>query len=267
MVKKLSFGIRFLVVSIIASYAASAIAGLPIIVASDSASDPAYSPQPDHDYGMDNGGFGYNTWTGIDGGGGNTYMEGPGVNGRGVPTTADFSFALFSGGEISRPLTSSLAFGEFDIFTRFDTNGSNLDLVNLRSGNDTTAFGNGELLSFGIVNGTALSYTDASGPHLLPSGDARGSVYSWNVDFNAAAGTYSLTVNQVGGAFTDTVSGSLEASGTTVGSFAVIDTSSGSNQNVIFNDPTFSVPEPSTIAAGALAFCGVFFLRRRPRTA
>jgi hypothetical protein len=240
-----------------------AFAGLPIIVASDSGNDPAYSPQPDGDYGIDNGGFGYNTWTGVGGGGGNTYMEGPTVNNRGVPTLADNSFALFSGGSISRSLTSPLSFGEFDIYTRFDTNGGNLNLVNLRTGNDTTNFGGGELLSFGLVNNNQLSITDGSGFHLLPSGEARGAVWSWNVDFNATAGTYVLTVTNVNGGFSDTVSGMLEASSTTVGSFAVINTSSGSNQNVIFNDPVFSVPEPSTIAAGVLAVVGVLAMRRR----
>src|SRR5205807_10102044 len=56
-----------------------AFAGLPIIVASDSGSDPAYSPQPDNDYNIDNGGFGYNTWTTVTtSGGGGTYMDGVG---------------------------------------------------------------------------------------------------------------------------------------------------------------------------------------------
>jgi hypothetical protein len=41
----------------------------------------------------------------------------------------------------------------------------------------------------------------------------------------------------------------LEESGTSVGSFAVINSSTGNNQNLIFDSPTFSVvPEPTTLA-------------------
>src|SRR5437016_2125646 len=143
-----------LVISVMAISATAAFAGLPVTNAYDDADDPAYAPPPDHDYSIDNGGFGYGLWTTVtSAGGGGTYMEGPGVNSRGVPTTAEFSFALFgSTFALSRPLTSSIVSGEFDIFSRFDLAGIGPNLINIRSGNNTNGFGNGELLSFGIVN-------------------------------------------------------------------------------------------------------------------
>jgi hypothetical protein len=210
-----------------------------------------YPSNPDNDWPAYNGGYGYGAWTPLsDTGGGGTYMEGLGVNGRQVD--GNYSFALYSGSgsyDISRPLSSSMTSGDFSIITRFDLAGAGPNLVNLRVGNSLTGFGNGELLSFGIVNGNELSYTDGSGFNLLPSGEARGDVWDWNINFNAVAGTYSLSVAEVGGGYSANVSGNLEESGTSVGSFAVINSSTGNNQNLIFDSPTFSVvPEPTTLA-------------------
>ena len=244
-------------------------AGLPIIFASDSANNVQYAPQPNHNWSPINGGFGYNVWTPLaDTGGGGTYMEGVGVNGRQVD--GNYSFALYAGGgsyDISRQLATPITgIGEFDIVTRFDIAGAGPNLVNIRAGNNTSAFSGGELLSFGIVNGNELSYTDGSGFNLLPSGEARGSVWSWNVDFNSTAGTYSLSVTNLGGGYAATVSGSLEASGTSVDSFAVINSSTGNNQNVVFDLPTFSVsevPEPSILSLVGLGLAALLCARRR----
>jgi hypothetical protein len=243
-------------------------AQLPDIVASDNADNAAYAPQPTHNWSPINGGFGYNTWTPLaDGAGGGTYMEGVGVNGRQVE--GNYSFALFAGGgsfDISRPLTTSVASGEFQIITRFDIAGSGPNLVNLRAGNTTASFGSGELVSFGIVNGNELSYTDGAGFHLLPSGEARGSVWDWNIDFNAASGAYSGSVTNLGGGFAAFFNGNLEASGTSVGSFAVINSSTGGSQNVIFDAATISIaPEPSVLVLAWTGLAGWFYVRRGRR--
>ena len=252
--------------ALLISICLSAQAGLPITVAYDNADLPAYAPQPNHNWSPINGGFGYNVWTPLaDTGGGGTYMEGVGVNGRQVE--GNYSFALYAGGgsyDISRSLSSSISSGEFDIITRFDIAGAGPNLVNLRAGNNLASFGSGELLSFGLVNNNQLSYTDGTGFHLLPSGEARGSVWSWNVDFDAAAGTYSGSVTNLGGGFAAFFGGNLEASGTSVDSFAVINSSTGNNQNLIFDVPTFSViPEPSTLSLVGLGVAALLRPRRR----
>ena len=247
-------------------------AGSPLhaaIIASDNADNAAYAPQPNHGWMAVNGGSGYNLWTGLtDTAGGGTYMEGVGVNGR--QTDGNFSFALFAGGgtfDVSRPLAASVTSGEFTIETRFDLAGAGPNLVNLRIGNTTTSFGAGELLSFGIVNNNQLSYTDSTGLHTLPSGEARGSVWDWTIDFDAAAGTYSGSVANAGGGFSGTFSGNLDASGTSVGSFAVINSSTGGNQNLIFDQPTFStpVPEPTSLGLLTIAVSAIGVGTRRPR--
>jgi hypothetical protein len=193
-------------------------------------------------------------------------MEGVGVNNRQVE--GNFSFALYAGGggfDISRPLVNPLTgLVEFDIITRFDIGASpGAGLVNIRAGNNTAAFGAGELLSFGIVNGNTLSYTDGSGFHLLPSGEARGSVWSWNIDLNPTTGIYSGSVTNLGGGFAGFFNGNLEPGGNNVGSFAVLNSSTGNNQNVIFDLPTFSVPEPATLALIGLSGFALAIRRRK----
>jgi hypothetical protein len=243
-------------------------AGLPVVVAQDNADFPQYAPQPNHAWSVINGGFGYNIWTPLaDQVGGGTYMEGVGVNNRQVE--GNFSFALYAGGggfDISRSLVQPIVGqGEFDVVTRFDVADSpGASLVNIRAGNNTAAFGAGELLSFGIANGNNLSYTDGSGFHLLPSGEARGSVWGWNIDFDSQTGLYSGSVTNLGGGFAAFFNGGLEPNGNNVGSFAALNSSTGNNQNVIFDVPTFSiVPEPSALALFGAGAAMLFRLRRR----
>jgi hypothetical protein len=76
------------------------------------------------------------------------------------------------------------------------------------------------------------------------------------------------------GGYSVTVSGALEASGTTVDSFAVINSSTGSNQNLIFDAPQFVAGQPiptvsewgGMILALMLFTAGARFLSRREQS-
>jgi hypothetical protein len=226
----------------------------PAVVAYDNADLPDYAPQPNHNWSAINGGFGYDRWTvlndiilgtGFDGG---TYMSGVDVEWRQVDDNWSFGlFAYLTGFDVSRRLVSPIALGQFTILTRFDVAGYGPNLINLRTGNDTTGFASGELLAFGIdgdFDMMQLCYRDATGTHVLPSGEARGAVWKWTINFNAVSGVYSLSVANLGGGFGKTLGGVLAGMHTTVGSFAVLNGSIGSYQNVIFDSPTFTVPPP-----------------------
>jgi PEP-CTERM motif len=237
-------------------------------LAYDNADQIAYMPQPNNNWSAINGGAGYNLWTVLGGAsGGSTYMEGVGVNGQQVQGNYSFGLSAGSGSyAISRPLTASIPIGQFHIITRFDNTGSGANLVNLRAGNDTSSFGAGELLSFGLLNSTQLGYTDSSGFHTLASGDSLGAVWDWTVDYNAGTGAFSLAVENLGGGFSTTVNGDLDAANTSVGSFGVIDSSPG---NFIFGVPEFDpVPEPGslgllTLGLGGMLGMGAWAHRRK----
>jgi hypothetical protein len=235
-------------------------AQLQTTVAYDDANSSAYNSVS---WPTANGGYGYNLWTALGGAsGGGTYTEN---SGRQVDGSA--SFALYAGSgsyAISRPLTSPIAgVADFSILTRFDLGGTGPNLVNLRTGNNTSGFGSGELISFGIVNGNSLSYTDSTGFHLFSSGEARGGVWDWNVLMDTITGAYTLSVSEVGGGYSGTMNGTLESTGTSVGSFGVINSSTGNNQNLIFDAPEFSVPEPTSLALLGLGVASFWFVRRR----
>ena len=102
----------------------------------------------------------------------------------------------------------------------------------------------------------------------MPSGEARGSVWSWNIDFDSLAGTYSGSVTNLGGGFAAFFNGNLDASSTSVGSFAVINSSAGGNQNLVFDIPKFSINparEPSTLALSVVSGVAALFITRRRR--
>ena len=235
-----------LAIACLAVFIISAQAALPVIVATDNADNTTYGPQLNDHWATNNGGYGYNLWTPI-GGAGGTYMEGIGPRNE-HQVEGNYSFGIYAGNgtyAISRPLTTPIAGpGEFDIIERFDLAGYGPNLFSIRSGNGTGSFGSGELLSFGIVSSNQLSYTDGSGFHTLSSGESRGVVWAWNITFNASSGTYSALVTNLGGGFAASFSGNLEASNSTVGSFAALNSSTGSIQNMIFDMPTFSIPIP-----------------------
>ncbi len=236
----------------------------------DSASDGSYFTLPNNTYTIINGGFGYGLWT-TNGGttGGGVYMDGN----RGVPATNNFSFALYAGGNgsaspsntgsgfaLSRPLANPLPAGQFRLYSRFDLDGGNglFDGFSLRTGNNTNNFATGQLLAFGLGGTTntanQLTYTDAAGFHAIPaSADARAPVWFWVIDFNAAAGTYTLTVTNYTGAFSFTTNGNLSAGATTVGSFVAVNQSSGSFQNMVFDQLTFTNAVSVAVTSVALS--------------
>src|ERR1051326_264926 len=92
----------FVVLGMVISLFGVAGAAYSAILAFDTANLPAYTPQPNHNWSVINGGYGYNPWTGLNdiplgtGVDGGTYMSGAGSDSR--QADGDWSFGLYAYG-------------------------------------------------------------------------------------------------------------------------------------------------------------------------
>ena len=92
--------------------------------------------------------------------------------------------------------------------------------------------------------------------------ELRGSILQYSATFNAGLGTYSLTVTDTGNSQSGTISGSLDASNTSVASLGFANFNSGNGQNFIFDVPVV-VPEPVGLSLVGMAVMGLMTRRRR----
>ena len=224
-----------------------------------------------------NGGSGYTAFSTLDNNGGGTFLVNAGSGGRQIEGAA--SFGLFSGGtagsgsgySIARPLAVTLTGNNSYNYTVLgrsdDDNAQGFTGFNLKSIKGTT-FSSGELLSFGLApaqGNNRVAVTDSTGIHTLAIGtdtELRGAVIQFDVTFNPGLGTYSLTATDTGNSQSGTISGSLDASNTSVASLGFANFNSGNGQNFLFDVPPI-VPEPVGLSIVGLAVMGLMTRRRR----
>jgi hypothetical protein len=222
-----------------------------------------------------NGGTGFGVLTQLGGTNtGGTYAENVGTNNRQIDGLQ--SMGIFSGGtleDLGRSITSPVTAGTFSFDARFDMNNggtSTFSGVNLKSSLGA-AFGDGELLSIGLVGNTNNTFlvTDSSGTHNVAVGtvtELRGDPFNFTINFNTTSETYSLTITDKANSQTGSISGSLLG----VGSLGAVGFQNGDaeagNQNLIIDNTTVTaaVPEPATVLlVGPALLGGMFFVRRR----
>ncbi len=242
-------------------------AAAPLYAAPIAASDDANNAVYDDGWDLsDDGGVEFDSWVELNGGGGR-FLE---TGGRQVTGTR--SFGIFSGSsryDIARPLERAAVDGTYTVFARFDVNnnagesGFSLKTAAGSAFNDSNA-----ILRFGLI-GNSLNDTivvnggtetlDVSGADNSVTGDT----IRFDLTFDTAAGTYSLTGQNFDDGVTNTVSGSLVGSGP-VSFLGFGNANTGGGQNLIFDGLAMSataVPEP--LSAGAAGLLGLIALRRR----
>ncbi|GEM_PF-4608244 len=243
-----------------------------------SATDNFEDSNPSNDYNDgiqygDNGGTGF---------GALTYLEGTGGGLFNGTLAGARALGVFSGGgsgntqAMGRTITGGVIAGNYSLDLRFDVdNAVGTTGFNIKSGLGSS-FGGNELLFVGMTPGSGnnvLFVNDGTGTHtfaITGLTELRGVNLHFSVDFDTAAGTYSLTANS--GANIGSISGSLidtnggSAGVGTLNAIAFGNFNTGANQNVVVDNLNITaIPEPSTLSLlAAPAILGaVFFMRRR----
>lgn len=152
--------------------------------------------------------------------------------------------------------------GIFDVSLRFDIANSNAGFkgINLKSGLGTT-FGDTELFSIGMTNATnnGLLITGSASQTVNFGAEVRGSILDIHVQWNLATGAYSLTATQRGNSNIQTASGNFNSSAFpssyAVGAIGYLNSQTGANQNVIYDNLQLqAVPEISSFVFAGVAF-------------
>lgn len=160
------------------------------------------------------------------------------------------SWGIFSGTgtdyAIGRALSNAAAVGSISLVMRHNVdNGDDFTGFNLKTTSSAT-FGTSELLSVGLTpagGNQAVRYNPGTPASLSFGEELRGQVMSYTASWNTIQGTFAIAASR-NGATPLTASGSL-ASGTPVSAFGFGNFNSGSDQDVIWNDISVSIPEPA----------------------
>jgi len=185
MIRKITLGIASLGVMTIGAYAQ--------VVATDNYETGTIA------YGY-NGGSGYGALTYVTGANGGVFGANASSGGRqldGTQSLGEYSGSAAGNSQVAgRSITSPVTNGIFNLDARWDiTNtGDTFTGINLASSLGT-AFGTGELLSFGLTSASNSQFliTDGSGTHDLSVGtdtELRGGIFNFNIAFNTTADTY-----------------------------------------------------------------------------
>ena len=245
------------------------------IIAEDNFEDAVYSTM---DFG-DNGGSGLGGLTYLEGSDGGIFAETGGRVISGTRSLGIWAGDASSGGDqaVGRSLDTPTVTGTISLDLSFDLpNGSTtfpahfagFNLQSSLPSPGTGAFGINELLSVGVSSSTGGNsiHIGGSAPNSIDLGSPiLGSIVSLEIDFDAAAGTYTVGAKLNSSTTFTTASGNLQASSTQVGAIGWGNfNDSGSDTIDLITDNLSIVPEPASYAMiGGLLSLGMVLLRRR----
>jgi hypothetical protein len=216
----------------------------------------------------DNGGFGLGALNYLEGTGGGVYLETGAAKISGSQSMGIFSNSGVGNTQAAdRALTTSLAFGEYDVQARFNlSNTVAFSGFNIKSA-EGGGFGTNELLSFGLDPSTAVNTIFVSGAinQTIDLGtEVRGPVIDFQLLFDTLAGTFTLGAKIDGAGSYTTVSGNLKSSGANVAALGFANFNTGGSQNLIVDNISV-VPEPSSISLilTSIGIGGAFLARKR----
>lgn len=246
------------------------------MIASDNASDPAYSAANGYWTTGDNGGTGFGAWTIDDGNGGhftgssngNDAFGGVGNINTGSP---GLSFGLYNAGNSSASASRSFTGGALSIGQSFkiSTDNGGIDTDRTVGFALTDASGN-RRFEFSFLGGGSKYQVKGSSTQLTSTGySTRGEQTTFTL---TGADTYAFEVvfnnlQNVGGTTTETFTGTLGGTpGNGLTGFSAFNgnANAGGNNDFFFNSlEVTAVPEPTSLAA--LAVGGLTLLGRRRR--
>jgi len=234
------------------------------IIAEDNFEDAVYSTMQ---FG-DNGGSGLGGLTDLNSSNGGIFGE---IGGRVISGSRSLGVWAESGGEqgVGRSLDTPLVNGTISLDLRFDANTlGGFAGFNLQSSLPGSGFATNELLSVGIDDSTGNNtiFIGGSAPNSIDLGSSLlGSIVNLEIDFDAAAGTYTVGAKFDSSPTFTTASGNLQASSTQVGAIGWGNfNDSGTDTIDLISDNLIVVPEPASWAlmmiAGLLSL-GMVLLR------
>jgi len=213
-------------------------------IAFDQADNAPYPTQESSSY--QNGGTGFTAWE-------PSIAENSGGEYLGDPlllTTNRYSWEISETRAMGRGLETPLAQGQWSFLAKHDVNNTHFSGFNLKSTTDNTAFATDELLRFGMdgynESGIYIS-TDAGQSYTFLDCNwinGTGDTLKYTLDWDATAGTYSLSVSNLSEHIFSSFSGNLESSGTTVSMLGTGIFGTSTDEHLAY-DQFSIVPEPA----------------------
>jgi hypothetical protein len=236
------------------------VCAFPVLGAFDQADNDPYPTQGSASY--QNAGTGFMAWEPSA-----TENSGGEYLGNALMFPNTYSWEISQTRAMGRGLETPLAQGQWSFLAQHDANNTHFSGFNLKSTTNNNAFATDELLRFGMdeFNGGGLYLsTDAGQSYtFLDCGwvDGAGDTLQYTLDWNATAGTYSLSVSNLTETLSSTFSGNLAISGTAVSMLGTGIFGTSTDEHLNYDQLTV-IPEPAIWSIILLTAGSLIAIRR-----